>query len=86
VAATKGHVAVVRLLIAAGADVHTVTNAGDTCLHKAVRHKLPAPIVGLLIKAGVDLHAVNKLGKTAAQVTHDSGNTLAEQLLIRAAR
>jgi hypothetical protein len=40
----------------------------------------------LLIKAGADLHAVNKSGKTAAQLAHDRGFTLIEQLLNRAAQ
>jgi hypothetical protein len=42
--------------------------------------------VCLLIKAGADLRAVNNVGKTAAQAAHDKGNTLIEQLLIRAAQ
>jgi ankyrin repeat protein len=76
----------VRALLAAGADVHVTTDAGDTCLHKAAKHKLSAPILCLLIKAGADLHAVNKRGKTAAQVAHGLGYTLIEQLLNRAAQ
>jgi uncharacterized protein len=75
-----------KVLLAAGADVHVTTTAGDTCLHKAVRHKVPVPVICLLIKAGADLHAVNKQRKTAAQVAHDSGDLLAEQLLNRAAQ
>jgi ankyrin repeat protein len=79
-------VATVKMLLAAGADVHVTTDAGDTCMHLAVRHSLPVPVVCLLIKAGVDLQAVNNQGKTAAQVAHDTGNTQIEQLLIRAAQ
>jgi uncharacterized protein len=75
-----------KVLLAAGADVHVTTVAGDTCLHKAARHGLSAPVVCLLITTGVDLHAVNRRGKTAAQVAHDTGNTLIEQLLNRAAQ
>jgi ankyrin repeat protein len=55
-----------KLLLAAGADVHITTNRGDTALHVAAVHKYPAPVMCLLIKAGVDLHAVNNDGKTAA--------------------
>jgi ankyrin repeat protein len=76
----------VKVLLAAGANVNTVNNAGDTCLHVAVRHKLSAPVICLMIKAGVDLHAVNNEGKTAAQIAHDKGYTLTEQLLVRAAQ
>jgi uncharacterized protein len=75
----------VKVLLAAGADVHVTTAAGDTCLHKAAAHALPVPVVCLLIKAGVDLLAVNNAGKTAAQVAHAKGHALIEQILNRAA-
>jgi ankyrin repeat protein len=76
----------VKLLLAAGADVHSATHAGDTCLHVAARHNWTAPMLCLVIKAGTDLHAVNSKGKTAAQLAHDQGYTLMEQLLNRAAQ
>jgi ankyrin repeat protein len=76
----------VKVLLAAGADVHVTTDGGDTCLHKAAAHGYAAPVVCLLIKAGANLHAVNSKGKTAAQVAHDNGFTLIEQLLNRAAQ
>jgi ankyrin repeat protein len=75
-----------KLLLAAGADVHVTTETGNTALHVAAVHKFAAPVMCLLIKAGVDLHAVNSDGKTAAQLAADSGNTLAAALLTRAAR
>jgi uncharacterized protein len=75
-----------KLLLAAGADVHIRNEVGDTCLHTAARHNYKAPVLCLLIKAGVDLHAVDSEGKTAAQLAHDVGNTLIEQLLNRAAQ
>jgi ankyrin repeat protein len=75
----------VKVLLAAGADVHSGNDAGDTCLHLAARHKLRAPVVCLLIKACVDLQAVNNGGKTAADIAHDNGYMLIEQLLNRAA-
>jgi ankyrin repeat protein len=78
--------ATLKLLLTAGADVHAVTSRGDTCLHIAVRHSYAVPVICLLIKAGADLHAVNSAGKTAAQVAHDKGHTLIEQLLNRAAQ
>jgi uncharacterized protein len=76
----------VKVLLAAGADVHVSVDDGETCLHKAARHALPVPVVCLLIKAGADLHAVNARGKTAARVAHINGNALIEQLLTRAAQ
>jgi ankyrin repeat protein len=78
--------AILKLLLAAGADVHAVTSSGDTCVHIAARHKYSAPVLCLLIKAGADIHAMNSAGKTTAQVSHDTGNTLFEQLLNRAAQ
>jgi uncharacterized protein len=78
--------AILKLLLTAGGDVHAVTSSGDACLHGAARHNYSAPVVCLLIKAGADMHAVNSAGKTAAQLAHDAGNTLLEQLLIRAAQ
>jgi ankyrin repeat protein len=77
--------AMVKLLLAAGADAHRTTARGNTCLHRAVMCSYPAPVLCLLIKAGVDLHAVNSKGKTAAQVARSKGNTLAAALLNRAA-
>jgi uncharacterized protein len=76
-----------KVLLAAGADVHVSNELGDTCLHAAARcmPALTAPVVCVLIKAGADLHAVNTEGLTAAQLAHDAGNTLIEQLLNRAA-
>jgi uncharacterized protein len=71
----------VKVLLAAGADVHVTNAAGDTCLHVAARHSYAAPVLCLLIKAGVDLLAVNSSGKTAAQLAHDRGHVLIEQLL-----
>jgi uncharacterized protein len=83
---TSRNVAITKVLLAAGADVHVTTDAGGTCLHDAARHKYKAPVICLLIKAGVDLHAVNHKGKTATQIAHDKGYLLTEQLLNRAAQ
>jgi ankyrin repeat protein len=79
-------VSIAKLLLAAGADVHVTDNTGDTCLHVATRHKYKVPVICLLIKAGADLHAVNIEGKTAADIAHDNGDALLEQLLNRAAQ
>jgi ankyrin repeat protein len=79
--------AMVKVLLAAGADVHAATTAtGSTALHTAAAAGYPASVLCLLIKAGADLHAVNSASKTAAQVAADSGNTLAAALLNRAAQ
>jgi ankyrin repeat protein len=76
----------VKVLLAAGADVHVTNDVGDSCLHAAAKHNWTAPMLCLLIKAGADLHAVNNEGKTAAQLAHNRGYTLIEQLLNRAAQ
>jgi serine/threonine-protein phosphatase 6 regulatory ankyrin repeat subunit B len=55
-------VAVLKLLLTAGADVQAVTCRGNTCLHVAAKHGFSAPVLCLLIKAGADLHAVNSDG------------------------
>jgi uncharacterized protein len=73
----------VKVLLAAGADIHITNHVGDTCLHVAAKHNWIAPMLCLLIKAGADLHAVSK---TAAQLAHERGYTLIEQLLNRAAQ
>eukprot|EP00953_Heterococcus_sp_UTEX-ZZ885_P002158 1680-Heterococcus_DN1.PRE.4 len=74
-----------KVLLAASADVLVTNDAGNTCLHLAAKHELPVPVICLLIKAGADLHAANNEGHTAAQIAHDKGYTLIEQLLNRAA-
>jgi ankyrin repeat protein len=74
------------MLLAAGADVHVANDAGNTCLHLAAKYELPVPILCLLINAGADLHAVNNEGHIAAQIAHDEGYMLLEQLLNRAAQ
>jgi ankyrin repeat protein len=76
----------VKLLLAAGADVHVAIDIGNTALHITAKHNWKAPMLCVLIKAGADLHAVNSKGKTAVQLAHDKGHTLIEQLLNRAAQ
>jgi ankyrin repeat protein len=36
--------AMLKLVLAAGGDVHPVTSSGDTCLHIAARHSYPVPV------------------------------------------
>jgi uncharacterized protein len=78
------HAAHVKLLLAAGADVHKTTSTGNTVLHGAAIHGTAAPVLCLMINAGVDLHALNSAGKTAVQLADEHGNELAAALLIRA--
>jgi uncharacterized protein len=69
--------AMVKMLLAAGADAYATDLNGNTTLHGAAAAGYPAPVLCLLINAD---------GKTAAQVAHDKGHTLAESLLNRAAQ
>jgi ankyrin repeat protein len=66
--------------------VHVANEAGNTALLVAAKHNWKAPMICLLIKAGANLYAVNNEGQTAAQIAHDEGHTLIEQLLNRAAQ
>jgi uncharacterized protein len=75
-----------KLLLAAGADVHKTTDTGNTALHVAAVHKFAAPVLCLLIKAGVDLHAENSDGKTAAQVAADTGSSIVDTRSTRQVR
>jgi ankyrin repeat protein len=84
--ATLAANAVVKALLAAGADVHKTTDLGCTCQHVAAAHSYPVSVICLLIKAGVDLQAVNYCNMTAAQVAAAAGNALAASLLTRAAQ
>eukprot|EP00953_Heterococcus_sp_UTEX-ZZ885_P020520 11481-Heterococcus_DN1.PRE.1 len=76
---------VVKLLLAAGADVHKRTRWGNTGLHVAAAHKHPASVVCQLIKAGVDLHARNSAGQIAAMVARGAGADLLAAVLVKAA-
>jgi uncharacterized protein len=78
--------AVVKLLLAAGADVQAVSRKGYTCLHTAVIHDRPTPVLCLLIKAGADLAAVDRQGLTASDIAHIKGSYLTAALLMRAAK
>jgi ankyrin repeat protein len=75
-----------KVLLDAGANVHSTTERRNTCLHVAAAHGRSAAVVCQLIKAGVSIRAVNARGQTAAQVAKARGNTLLEALLIRAAK
>jgi ankyrin repeat protein len=78
--------AAVKLLLAAGAAVGSVTSTGNTCLHVAAMHKYGFPTLCLLLKAGAAIGVVNRAGLTAAQVAQQQGNELIRALLVRAAK
>ena len=87
-AARFGQSEVVKLLIAAGANVHAVNKNGMTALHRAAICG-NNEIAKLLIAAGADVNAMNKKGSTALYKTalnFNAGNDYTEvaKLLIAA--
>jgi uncharacterized protein len=78
--------AVVKLLLAAGADATKTTSTSNTCLHVAAAHDYPVPVICLLIKAGVKIGAVNGARRTAVQVADSKGYRMIAALLSRAAQ
>jgi ankyrin repeat protein len=78
--------AVVKLLLAAGADVTKTTSTSNTPLHVAAAHDYPASVICLLIKAGAKISAVNGERRTAVQVAQFKGYTRIAALLARAAQ
>ena len=61
IAAARGHQAIARMLIDAGANVNLISAKGYTALHKAAWDGQDAAMVSLLIKAGADPNVSNKL-------------------------
>jgi uncharacterized protein len=84
------HLTTVKLLLEHGAAAVLNTMqyraVGEHSTVSAVMICNDSATLKLLLPAGADLHAVNSDGKTAAEVAHDCGHTLLEQLLIRAAQ
>ncbi|KAF7267945.1 hypothetical protein GWI33_018888 [Rhynchophorus ferrugineus] len=83
VASHQGHVAIVRLLLRAGASVNVSDTDGDSCLHYAAFGN-QAEIIDLLIKSGADLNASNRSGCTALHVAAHKHPARCTQLLLAA--
>ena len=79
-AAMQGHVETVKLLLAAGADVHAKTHNNTTTLMLAA-HGGNLEIAKLLLDAGVDIHARAENGITALS----QSTTIAMSQMLRAA-
>jgi ankyrin repeat protein len=80
-------VAAVQMLLSKGATVdETMEPGGYNPLHSAACYGQPVSVICMLIKAGADPTALDDAGETPAQVAEREGNTLAAQLLARAAR
>ena len=82
----KYHTEIIKLLIAAGADVNAKCRTGSTALVYAARYG-NKEIVKLLITAGADVNAKGSIvddGRTALMVAAAKGNTEMAKLLIDA--
>ena len=62
--ATVGNLAAMQYLLDRNADVHELTNEGDTVFHYAVAHGRHTDVFQFLLDNGADIEARNKLGET----------------------
>ncbi len=78
----KGDVAMVRLLVEAGADVNAAAGfGGNTPLHEAVE-KGDAEIVKILVAAGADVEAKGYFDRTPLTLATEEGATEIMQILL----
>jgi ankyrin repeat protein len=78
--------AMIKALLAAGADVHAVhSDTGRTVLHNHAEAGTSGTAVCTLLKAGADPTALDANGSTAAHIAGMSGHFALEALLSRAA-
>ncbi|KTG03349.1 hypothetical protein cypCar_00014521 [Cyprinus carpio] len=80
-AAYKGHIVVVRILLAAGCDLDIQDDDGNTALHEAAWHGF-GQSVKLLVKAGANVHAKNKAGNTALHLACQNGHAQSSKVLL----
>jgi uncharacterized protein len=77
--------AVVKLLLAAGADAAAADISDNSVLHYLANSGVTAGAICLLLRAGADPTAVDNNGSTAAHIAGMSGHFALEALLSRAA-
>lgn len=73
--AFKGYGAIAEMLLAAGANPHSVNHAGQSALMMASLFS-HYTIVDALLALGADPHAQDVAGNSAISVAHDQGNAL----------
>lgn len=73
IAATNGHIAMVRLLLEHGADPNLRNYDGVTALHNAV-YENQLDIVALLLEAGADPNIKDRFGNTAYDLAQRNEN------------
>ena len=79
-AATRGHVAIVRLLLEKGADIKAKDQWGMTALAEAAGMAHGA-VVRLLLEKGADIEVKDEMGRTAQKLAADKGHEAVVQLL-----
>jgi hypothetical protein len=73
-AAEKGHMGIVQLLLDTGIDINAANKDSQTCLHIAVAQDNVA-MAGLLMEKGALADAKNGLGQSALHIAVEKGNT-----------
>ena len=81
-AASNGHLAVVELLLKAGADLSSINNQGETALLCA-SHQGHVAVLESLIQAGAPLNTANNRGETALMIGARRGCHDAVRLLLK---
>ena len=71
-------------LLRAGADPNLVDEAGETCLHTAIRSKCSRKHLKALITHGADVNATNKNSETAIQLAYQMEHEHAIYELLKA--
>lgn len=73
-AAEKGHIGIVQLLLDSGIDINAANKDSQTCLHIAVAQD-NLSMAGLLLEKGAVADAKNDLGQNALHLAVEKGNT-----------
>eukprot|EP00929_Paragymnodinium_shiwhaense_P068254 TRINITY_DN34306_c0_g1_i2.p1 TRINITY_DN34306_c0_g1~~TRINITY_DN34306_c0_g1_i2.p1 ORF type:complete len:1184 (-),score=390.21 TRINITY_DN34306_c0_g1_i2:270-3821(-) len=79
-AAAKGHVAIVELMLGAGADVNRQNRWGQSALLLAARSDC-APVVGLLLQAGADANRAARDGSLPLHAAAEKNGEVVELLV-----
>ncbi|XP_064453943.1 ankyrin repeat domain-containing protein 6 isoform X5 [Mirounga angustirostris] len=82
-AANKGHLSVVQILLKAGCDLDVQDDDGNTALHEASWHGF-SQSAKLLVKAGANVLAKNKAGDTALHVAAALNHKKVVKILLEA--
>uniref|UniRef100_A0A4X2KGR2 Ankyrin repeat domain 6 n=1 Tax=Vombatus ursinus TaxID=29139 RepID=A0A4X2KGR2_VOMUR len=80
-AANKGHLPVVQILLKAGCDLDVQDDDGNTALHEASWHGF-SQSAKLLVKAGANVLAKNKAGNTALHLACQNSHSQSTRVLL----